>query len=560
MEQDDGEDMRGAPIGRDDFKRIRDMGLLYVDKTGLIPEVLRNSGKGVLLFTRPRRFGKTLNLSMMDAFFNLRYKGNAWFEGLAVDGAEDAARHKSAYPVVRISLGGLSTSRFEYFFEELRGKIASAYMDFGYLRDSDRIDGVLRKEYLETSASQFDRNHAICSVSMLCAMLEAHHGVSPIVLIDEYDSPINSSMDKDAFDEIAEFLRSFYTATLKDNAHISFAVVTGVMQIAKESIFSGLNNLYVNNILSEDFSECFGFTRKDVKDVLDEAGHPEKFDECRGWYDGYRFGSTDVYNPWSILNYVDRGCRPDVYWANTSSNDIIGNLVDLAGQDTLDELAALGSGGSVTKRVEPAVPVRGLLSRKDSIYSVMAMSGYLNAVACKGGHRLSVPNREVFSVFRDALLDRAYTDVQSQFRLLFQGLEKGDIGAIEENAYSILAGNAKSFQLKDEGDYQLLVAGAAMAMLGSYRVRMEEEAGNGRADLIMERNSGRRPNIVVEFKRAKPGEDLLAGAEEGLWQIKEKGYHDGMKGRTILYGICFRNKEAKAVSERVRASRPLGAR
>jgi len=551
MDQFYDESMRGLPIGNDDFIEVRESDAYYVDKTRLISRILDSRVK-TFLFTRPRRFGKSLNISMLDAFLNMRYRGNGWFEGLQVDDRDDLSCHRNAYPVIRLDLGMLSSGTFEDFEGSFSYMVSRLFASFGYLEESQSMGSdaeafsLLRHRRADGAAL---RN----SVAFLCEILERHHGIKPVILVDEYDKPINSSLDKEPFDRILDFMRDFYTCTFKSNQSRGLSVLTGVMQIAKESIFSGLNNLYVDSVVSEGFGDCFGFTEDEVKGILLENEHPERFDECREWYDGYRFGGVDVYNPWSVNMYVTNGFRPAPYWGRTSSNDIIGRLVDLADEGTYSELQSLGGGGAVTKRMS-SVSAKDVLDRKDAVYSVMAMAGYLNVSPVEGGYALTVPNRELYDVFYDALMERLDTSVRVSFDSFFKALESGDAMKVEENAFSIFETGFRSFQLKDEGDYQLVIAGAAMGLLGRYTVKVEEDAGNGRADLILLRNSPRYPNIVVEFKRSVSDdpEDWMKGAEEGLEQMKRQEYYHSLKGRTLLYGICFRNKRAKALMEELR--------
>ena len=545
------EDMKDAPIGIDDFKRVISDDSYYVDKTEFIADILDSSSTKVFLFTRPRRFGKTLNISMLDAFFNIEYKGNTWFDGLKIEGREDLSVYKNAFPVVRLDLSNLPCRRLDDFQSYFEQVIADLFREHSYLKDWESLDEddletftALRKGTAKAAAVNG-------SVSFLCGLLKRYHGREPIVLIDEYDSPINNAFGKDTFEDITEFMKLFYTSSLKRNGNMRFAVLTGVMRLAKESIFSGLNNLYVNDILSEEFDERFGFTEEEVKGLLINYERPDKFEECKEWYDGYRFGNSNVYNPWSVNNYARRGFKPGTYWGGTSGNDIISTLVRNADQNVYDELKSLGEGGSVVKSMEASIPMRDLLQRNDTIYTVMAMTGYLNSVPSEKGYEMSIPNREMYEIFYDMVMSNLDTPVRIQFGRLFDALEKGDVAGVEANAFSILAENFSSLQLKDEGDYQLVIAAAAMGRLGKYRITVEGEAGNGKADMIMKRNTPSCPNIVVEFKRSLSDdpEEWLQQAKNGLEQVKRKEYFHGLTGRTLAYGVCFRNKKAAAVME-----------
>ena len=390
------------------------------------------------------------------------------------------------------------------------------------------------------------------SVISLCQMLEQYHGVKPIVLIDEYDNPINNAFNKDFYAGVMGSLRRFYSLTLKGNPHMSFAVVTGVMQIAKESIFSGLNNLRVDNVFSKKFDERYGFTEPEVKDLCSYYGHPEKFEEAKEWYDGYRFGDADVYNPWSLLTYIYNDFEPGTYWADTSGNDILETFLDGLDDSTYGDLVALGNGKTVSKQIYPSVSMRDVDGDLDAVYSVMAVTGYLNAVP-KGDndYRLSIPNREMYKVFYENVTRPLKMDVGVAMRRFLGSMERKDVPKMEESMFMLFSKNFFDILLKDEGDYQLILATIALGRGGRYDVGIEREAGNGRADIIMRRNDPRYPNIVVELKKSRSDdpEDLEKMAEEGLRQIRTREYYRSLKGKTYLYGVCLQNKKAKVLFE-----------
>ncbi|WP_400233390.1 AAA family ATPase, partial [Methanomethylophilus alvi] len=423
---------------------------------------------------------------------------------------------------------------------------------FKYLRDSDLVDEDLRREYFsagDLSDMQMER-----SVISLCQMLEQYHGVKPIVLIDEYDNPINNAFNRDFYAGVMGSLRRFYSLTLKGNPHMSFAVVTGVMQIAKESIFSGLNNLRVDNVFSKKFDERYGFTEPEVKDLCSYYGHPEKFEEAKEWYDGYRFGNADIYNPWSLLTYIYNDFEPGTYWADTSGNDILDVLLENADKDTNSVLVALGNGQAVVKGINPTVAMEDVGKKPTATYSIMAVAGYLNAVP-KGDndYRLSIPNREMYKVFYDKVIDSVWRFDKDLFKPLFDSMENADVPKMEESLFMLFSKNFPDILLKDEADYRLVLATIALGRGGRYDVGIEREAGNGRADIIMRRNDPRYPNIVVELKKSRSKTDIFntmeKEARKALTQIKTKEYYLGMKGKTYLYGVCFQNKKAKVLFE-----------
>ena len=541
--------MLAIPGGVDDFRKIREGGYYFVDKSELVSDIVNDRSK-VFLFTRPRRFGKSLNLSMIDAFFNLEYKGNKWFDGLKVNSHPEVEEHRNAYPVIRLCMKDLVADDVEGFNGRLKLMLKSVYRGFKYLRDSDLVDEDLRREYFsagDLSDMQMER-----SVISLCQMLEQYHGVKPIVLIDEYDNPINNAFNKDFYAGVMGSLRRFYSLTLKGNPHMSFAVVTGVMQIAKESIFSGLNNLAVDNIFSNNFDERYGFTEPEVKDLCTYYGHPEKFEEAKEWYDGYRFGDADIYNPWSLLMYIRNKFKPGTYWASTSGNDILETFLDGLNDRTYGDLVALGNGKTVFKQIYPSVSMRDVGGDLDAVYSVMAVTGYLNAVPeGDNDYRLSIPNREMYKVFYENVTRPLKMDVRIAMRRFLDSMERKDVQGVEDALFTLFADSFPATLLKDEGDYQLILATIALGRGGRYDVGIEREAGNGRADIIMRRNDPRYPNIVVELKKSRSDdpEDLERMAEKGLRQIRTREYYRSLKGKTYLYGVCLQNKKAKVLFE-----------
>ena len=549
--------------GIDDFIEIRDGNYYFVDKSELISDIV-DDGNKVYLFTRPRRFGKSLNLSMIDAFFNINYKGNTWFDDLKVSEHENCTKLKNTFPVIFISMKEMDTEDFNEFLSDLSQKIYSIFKDFKYIADSDKIDFVSKDIFMRLWTKTSNRSELKDSLRFLCEMIELHHGVKPIVLIDEYDNPINSSfnINKDTYEQILSFLKGFYSSVLKSNTHMSFAVVTGVMQIAKESIFSGLNNLRVNNIFTEKFDERYGFTESEVKEILTYYEHSEKFVIAKEWYDGYRFGNAEIYNPWSIFSYVYEDFKAEAYWINTSSNDIIYTLIDNATDEVYQNLTSIANGEKVTAQLNPAISMRDMNSDPETIYSVMAVAGYLNAVPIRKKnaeddelYTISIPNKEVRRTFSSMMIKRVFKSGSTYFIKMFEAIKSGDVSNVEKNMKDLFYSKVPSIVLKDEGDYQLIVASAAMSSMGDYKVYLEEEAGNGRADIIMKHNRPGLPDIVIEFKKSKSKLDdeeiQLKEAEEAIKQIKDREYSYGLGKNLILYGICFNGKRPKVLMEQI---------
>ena len=548
------------------FWEIRDGNYYYVDKSELISDIV-DDGNKVYLFTRPRRFGKTLNLSMINAFFNMKYKGNTWFDGLKVQEHENCMKLMNTFPVISISMKDPIVDTIEDFMDKMKVKLTSVYGQFEYLEESDKVPKYLRETCFGIPVKKFSRAELEASLLNLCEMIEYHHGVKPIVLIDEYDNPINSSFNKDTYEHILSFLKGFYSSTLKGNEHMSFAVVTGIMQIAKESIFSGLNNLRVNNIFTEKFDERYGFTESEVKEILIYYGHPEKFAVAKEWYDGYRFGNAEIYNPWSIFSYVYEDFKAKAYWINTSGNEIIYTLIDNATDEVYQNLTNIANGEQVTARLYPAISMRDVDSDPNTVYSVMAVAGYLNAVPVENEddedcdeddydlYSISIPNKEVRRTFSNMMAKRLFNREFHVFNVMLKALEKGDVQGVENSLRELLYNSVPSIVLKDEGDYQLIVATAAMNTKGRYEIYMEREAGNGRSDMIMKHKIPGIPDIIIEFKKSKSKSDdeeiQLKEAEEAIKQIKDREYSYGLGKNLILYGICFNGKKPKVVMHHI---------
>jgi hypothetical protein len=352
-------------------------------------------------------------------------------------------------------------------------------------------------------------------------------------------------------------MRGTLSSALKGNDSLMFGVITGVMQIAKESIFSGLNNLRVNNIFSSKYDEMFGFTNDEVKSICEEHGHPEKYDEAKEWYDGYRFGDVDIYNPWSVLNYIDEGFKPQAYWAGTSGNSIIETLFDISDNTILNDLRSLAENKAVVKTIKSEMTFADLDLDSENIYSVMVMSGYLKAIPADGGYEISLPNKELFEVFASMLathLRRKFGNsaVSTIMRALAKHITSNNVEAIQDDLYQLFASTLAAILLKDESAYQLFLTGVLLQLSGKYEVKADFENGKGRYDILLRSNAPDLPHVVIELKRSRSNarpETVEADAKAALEQIKDRDYTFGLNGNIILYGIAFKGKEAKVVSD-----------
>ncbi len=402
-----GENVEGMPVGHDDFRELRDRDLYYVDKTPLIDMVLKDQSK-VMLFTRPRRFGKSLNMSMLDAYLNIRYAGERdRFSGLKVSELRPDDAEKNSNIIINLNFKGLKTHSYDIFKTSFKNYIINLYGDFEELGSSEKVPSRLKKWYRELADGTADYDTLANSVKYLCQMIELHYGKKPIILIDEYDHPMNMTYGRpELHEDVKGLIRDVLGEALKTNSSMRFAVVTGVMRVSKESIFSGLNNLEVYDVFSKEYDEMFGFTKAEVEKLLDDNGHRDKTEEALEWYGGYRFGETDVCCPWGIINYAKRGCKPDAYWARTSGNSIVTDLVSSDCWWVWKDLEKLFSGDAVHGGYSPEFEYYDRNSLDSSIYSVMVATGYLRETCSEGWHEVSIPNKEIHEVFRQAILRR----------------------------------------------------------------------------------------------------------------------------------------------------------
>lgn len=542
--------MRKIPIGIQDFKEIRNEDYCYIDKSDLIAQIL-DGGAEVYLFTRPRRFGKSLNLSMLDAFLNVKHKGNTWFDGLRVSERKDLEPRKNASPILYFDFKGLSTGSYENFIKDMGLVISGLFIEHKYVLNQE-LDSVLESRFMDIKSVTSDASLLKRSFSLLMDLMESYHGSKVIVLIDEYDNPTQNAYGAEDFGKILDFMKIMLESTLKGNESLDFAVVTGVMQIPKGSIFSGFNNPYVNNILSKESDEMFGFTPDEVRKQCADYGHPERYEEAKDWYDGYIFGDAEIYNPWSVLNYVDSGFEPFPYWAGTSGNSIIEDLMSRTGYSTAVKLRILASGGSIREAIDPTIAYSDLRSNQTAIYSMMAMAGYLKVIPNGELYDLSIPNREMFGVFANMLV-RGLINGSSSLYKFTDSIVRCDTDLMSLSLYELMSDTVGFRVLDNEHSYQAFITGVLMYLSGRYRVTADMEAGNGYYDIRLERIVGDGPNILIEIKRrrdsdgSKRTEEL---AEEALAQIKGKDYIHGLKGDTILYGVAFDGKLPSVIAER----------
>ncbi len=553
--------MRQLPVGIKDFKAIRNDGNYYVDKSMLIGKILSNNAKTISFYTRPRRFGKSLNLSMLDAFFNVKYKDNTWFDGLEISKHPEFNSFKNVFPVISVNLKLGNPQNFKDFIDMFNSRLFDVFDNFTYLRNSTKLNKDKIRNFDRYYSGRKTLTDTRVALTKLCSMLEVHHNSKVIVLIDEYDGTVNNITNEKLRRKVVSFLGDMLSPLLKDNDSLQMGIVTGIMQITKENIFSGTNNLSVNHIMDKQHDEMFGFTNDEVKQICADYGHPEKFEEAKEWYDGYRFGDADIYNPWSVLKYVEKGFGAGTYWANTSSNNLIYDFISKADKELSDDLRILGSGGTIVRDISTALTFDDLKDSKN-VYSLMAVSGYLKAIprgqnydlTTPEGRKcvLSIPNRELFFVFSNLINRAAFSDGGDESKLtdFTVAVTSNDIDAMKESLYKLITA-ISSRVLDNEHSYQAFITGLLMSLCGNYDVKADFENGKGYSDIMMTKKKGIGPNIIIELKRSENDRHLEHNAQAALQQIKDRDYAHGLEGKTILYGVAFSGKQPFIISEEI---------
>ena len=557
------------PIGIDGFEKLRTNDFYYVDKTEFIADLLRDWGE-VNLFTRPRRFGKTLNMSMLKSFFEIG-TDKSLFDGLKIaENKELCAEYQGQFPVIFISLKSVDGLTFASAVAALRTLIGNEASRFQFLRDSDKLsdeEKALYRQLVQTGTAQggiyaMTDEALSASLNTLSQLLAKHYGRKVVILIDEYDVPLDKAFQGGYYDEMVSLIRNLFGNALKTNDSLQFAVLTGCLRISKESIFTGLNNLNVMTVSDPYFCDSFGFTDDDVKELLDYYGLGAYHDAMRDWYDGYQFGNVSIYCPWDVIKYAqillrDPEAEPENYWANTSGNGIIRRLLQKADQTTRDEVEQLINGETIVKTVRQELTYRDIEDSIDNIWSVLYSTGYLTSKGRLPGKqmKLALPNREVRELFIDLVKDwfreetRADTSRINRFCAAFP---KGDVATIQDMLHDYLW---DSISVRDtavrsnmkENFYHGMLLGLLQSQ-GSWIVRSNAETGIGYSDISVA--TPERLGMVIELKYAEDG-NLEAACTKALAQIDEKKYDEALRRRgmkkILKYGIAFWEKECQVV-------------
>ena len=549
---------KAVPVGIEDFERIINEDYYYVDKTLLIEELLINRAP-VTLFTRPRRFGKTLNMSMIKYFFDVKNKekNKKLFENLKVSNSEYMSE-QGKYSVIFVSLKDLKADTWEECLKRLKLFIFDLYAEFEYIRE--KMNEWDKRKFEKVLYEKEDADY-IMSLKFLSDSLYKYYGEKVIILIDEYDAPIINAFDKGYYNEAINFFQTFYSSALKTNNSLKYGVLTGITRIIKEGIFSGLNNLKVDTILNKKYSEYFGLLEDEVIEMLDYFGMKYKIEEVKEWYNGYLFGESEVYNPWSIVNYIDNG-EIKAYWANVSGNTLLENMLDHAGESVYDDLKRFTDGESIEKYISDGTTIKSLLNNDDEIWQVLLYSGYLTkdekqkeidvTSEYTDVYNLRIPNKEIRKYFGNMFLNRFFgTEVKTN--ILIKALENGDIKKFEKTLGEIMINMLSHFDLDKEMEkiYQVFMIGLVGFLMGKYEIISNDESGYGRYDLAMIPIKGNEKAYLMEFKISKTKKGMEEKAQKALKQIDEKKYDTRLKARGIKnilkIGVAFYGKEVKVV-------------
>lgn len=541
------------PIGVSDFKTAV-TNYYYVDKTLLIRDFL-DTKPMVSLFTRPRRFGKTLNMDMLRVFFEKTSEDTSvYFRDKQIWPCGDFyTQHQGKYPVIFLTFKDIKCLTWNETFQKLRNLIALEFMRHDELENSSALSTYDREQYHRIAGGNANEVDCQMGLQLLSLLLHKHYSKECIIIIDEYDTPIQQGHSCNFYLEIVNFMRNFFSGGLKDNPHLAFGFLTGILRVAKESIFNGMNNLKTNSILDESYSEYFGFTAQEVKDMLHYYGKENKFQEICNWYDGYRFGNTEIFNPWSVINYITDKCFPKAFWQSTGSNEIIGEIIDAATPEIKENLYKLLCGEKITTYIDTSVIYPEIQNNLYSIYSFLLVAGYLKVAAVypqNDGNFMcdvSIPNKEISFVYEKEILNR--TNQNHVAISINQAIFSGDAQKLQSVLEDFMLQSISSMDGANEGFYHGMMLGLCAVLGNRYQIRSNRESGLGRFDIQLTPLVNGIPGFLFEFKHTNDNHVNLASlAESALHQIDEKKYDSELRNTgiksIIKIGIAFRGKNA----------------
>jgi len=541
---------KGLPNGISDFQVLRENNYYYVDKTKLIGELQQEIGK-TILFTRPRRFGKTLNMSMLQYFWDIQNQEEhrKLFQGLEIESSPYMAE-QGKYPVIFITFKDIKERNWKDCFTQIKILLKNLYNSFEVIRSSLNPSELRSFDKIWFEEEDGDYRNAL---KMLSFFLKKYYQRKVMILMDEYDTPIVSAYEHGYYEEAITFFQNFYSTALKDNEYLQMGVMTGILRVAKEGIFSGLNNLAVYSVLDERYSSYFGLTEQEVERALNDYALDYKMEEVKEWYDGYRFGKTEIYNPWSILNYISSQ-KLEAYWVNTSNNFLIYDLLEQANRNIFKELQSVFQGKEIQKTLEYSFSFQDMTNPQE-IWQLLVHSGYLKIEKNMGNHRyaLKIPNQEIYSFFEKSFLSRFLGGVD-YFQDMMSSLTQGEILLFEEKLQETLLSNVSYHDGgQEEKYYHNLVLGMVLSLSKEYKVHSNLESGYGRYDLSLEPKDRRKTGLLLEFKVAKSEEELEKKAKEALEQVETKQYATEMKEREIVtilgLGVAFCGKKVRVAQK-----------
>ena len=557
-----------VPVGTSDFREIREEEYYYIDKTGLIKELLNTKGTKVTLFTRPRRFGKTLGMSMLAHFFDIREDSSRLFDGLKIaDDKELCGNWMNQYPTIFVSFKDINGLEFSVAYERLQGMLVELFKKYEYLLKSDEIYDDDKRIFRLIKSEEASFGHISRSLLVLTHMLQDYYKKPVILLIDEYDVPVAKASENGYYREMLDVIRNILSTVLKDNTALKFAVVTGCLRITKESIFTGVNNFTTDTISDRRYDEYFGFTHEEVEQLLKDAELEDKFELVQQWYDGYHFGDMDIYCPWDVLNYVNKAMiqgtmKPENFWENTSGNTIIRQFLERTEYDVTEKFEILLDGGYIKEEISETLTYDVIYSSEKNLWSLLYMTGYLTKAEPEKllseekpelpKMFLQIPNAEVMDIFRKSVVEWFYDkSINSDRRELFEILWNGDATKLTDLLSDLLF-DTISYHDYAESFYHAFITGLVSS--AGYIVESNYENGFGRSDIVIKDRRNRRA-VVIETKIASSEDKLEAECQNAIKQIEENQYarkieRSGFR-KVVRYGIAFYKKEClvKSVDE-----------
>lgn len=550
------------PIGISDY-RLASTEYYYVDKTLMLRDFI-DERPMVSLFTRPRRFGKTLNMDMLRTFFEKTDEDTSVYfkDKLIWSCGKEYREYQGKYPVIFLTFKDVKCDNWDETYQKIANLFSDEFLRHNELADSPACNAENKAYYAKVARKEASSLELSLAFQTLSKMLHEHHGVAPIIIIDEYDIPIQQGHMKGFYDQVILFMRNLFSGGLKDNRHLSYGFLTGILRVAKESIFSGLNNLVINSILDDKYSQYFGFTTDEVRQMAAYYHVPDKYDEICQWYDGYRFGQTDIFNPWSVINYFSNNCKPKAFWQATGSNEIIGELLAHASEDVYERLHSLMQGGSFLTYVDTGVIYPQILNDPSSVYSFLLVAGYLKAIKADASFssdymcEVALPNKEIAFVYNKEILQKMEPIIPRATAISIQeAIYSNNTNALRDLLRKLLLQSASCHDTVGENFYHGLLLGLCALLDNRYIITSNRESGEGRYDISLCPRDQKMPGILIELKAGSncSAEGLRALANTALLQIKDRHYETEMETKGIKtifkYGVAFSGKHVEISAE-----------